>query len=83
MFIYSMLKAVRLGYVSDADGSIVSAAKKAYNYATANWVTPKSDGTFDWQNTVIVNVIILPKSNRVLIILGHRLEVWIRPGISM
>ncbi|KAK1235962.1 hypothetical protein PQX77_000788 [Marasmius sp. AFHP31] len=54
MFIYSLLKAVRLGYVSDTDGTIVKAARKAYDYATTNWVTPKSDGTFDWQNTVVV-----------------------------
>ncbi|KAL0581445.1 hypothetical protein V5O48_000599 [Marasmius crinis-equi] len=54
MFIYSLLKAVRLGYVSDSDGSIAKAARKAYDYATTNWVTPKSDGTFDWQNTVVV-----------------------------
>ncbi|KAG7095198.1 hypothetical protein E1B28_005974 [Marasmius oreades] len=54
MFIYSLLKAVRLGYVNDSDGSIVSAARKAYDYVTANWVKPTSDGTFDWQNTVVV-----------------------------
>ncbi|KAF9269865.1 glycoside hydrolase family 105 protein [Marasmius fiardii PR-910] len=54
MFIYSLLKAVRLGYVKDSDGSIVKAARKAYDYATTNWVIPKNDGTFDWQNTVVV-----------------------------
>ncbi|KAJ7319046.1 Six-hairpin glycosidase [Mycena albidolilacea] len=54
MFIYSLLKAVRLGYVEDADGSIVAAMKKAYSYVVANWVVPKSDGTMDWKNTVSV-----------------------------
>jgi rhamnogalacturonyl hydrolase YesR len=32
MFIYSMLKAVRLGLVEDGDGKIVAAARKAYQY---------------------------------------------------
>ncbi|KAJ7267408.1 glycoside hydrolase family 105 protein [Mycena rebaudengoi] len=54
MFTYSLLKAVRLGFVSDSDGSIVAAAKKAYNYAVANWVVPNSDGTMGWINTVHV-----------------------------
>jgi rhamnogalacturonyl hydrolase YesR len=55
MFIYSLLKAVRVGYVSDPDGSIVKAAKKAYSYAISNWVTAKSDGTMDWKGTVSVS----------------------------
>ncbi|KAF7292937.1 Cell wall glycosyl hydrolase [Mycena indigotica] len=54
MFVYSLLKAVRLGYVPDKDGSIVKAAKKAYNYATANWVIDNGDGTMGWNNTVVV-----------------------------
>ncbi|KAL0581446.1 hypothetical protein V5O48_000600 [Marasmius crinis-equi] len=54
MFVYSLLKAVRLGYVKDTDGSIVAAAKKAYGYMTTNWVVEKSDGTMDWLNTVEV-----------------------------
>ncbi|KAJ7841038.1 glycoside hydrolase family 105 protein [Mycena olivaceomarginata] len=49
MYIYSLLKAVRLGYVEDADGSIVAAMKKAYNYAVQNWVVPNSNGTMDWK----------------------------------
>jgi rhamnogalacturonyl hydrolase YesR len=32
MFVYALLKAVRLGYVQDPDGSIVAAATKAYQY---------------------------------------------------
>ncbi|KAH6904282.1 Six-hairpin glycosidase [Coprinopsis sp. MPI-PUGE-AT-0042] len=52
MFVYAMLKAVRLGYVRDADGSIVAASRKAFNYMTANWVVEKSGGTMDWKNTV-------------------------------
>lgn len=57
MYVYSMLKALRLGYVQDtADGSILEAAKKAYNYMTKNWVIQNSDGTMNWLNTVIVRV---------------------------
>lgn len=55
MFVYSLLKAVRLGYVADEDGSIVAAAKKAYQYMTQNWVIANSDGTMNWINTVIVS----------------------------
>ncbi|RDB26636.1 Unsaturated rhamnogalacturonyl hydrolase YteR [Hypsizygus marmoreus] len=54
MFVYSLLKAVRLGYVADGDGSIVAAAKKAYQYMVKNWVIPNTDGTMNWINTVIV-----------------------------
>ncbi|KAK7040746.1 hypothetical protein VNI00_009652 [Paramarasmius palmivorus] len=54
MFVYSLLKAVRLGYVTDGDGSIVAAARKAYEYIVDNFVVPKGDGTFDWEGTVIV-----------------------------
>jgi rhamnogalacturonyl hydrolase YesR len=54
MFVYSLLKAVRLGYVKDSDGKIVASAKKTYGYMTKNWVKPKTDGTFDWINTVQV-----------------------------
>ncbi|KAJ7489342.1 glycoside hydrolase family 105 protein [Mycena latifolia] len=54
MYVYSLLKAVRLGYVADPDGSIIAAMKKAYNYAVANWVVPNSDGTMSWKNTVSV-----------------------------
>lgn len=54
MYIYSLLKAVRLGYVADPDGRIVDAAKTAYDYAVTNWVVPNSDGTMGWLNTVSV-----------------------------
>lgn len=55
MFVYAMLKALRLGYVQDtADGSILRAARKAYDYMIQNWVVPNSDGTMNWLNTVNV-----------------------------
>ncbi|KAF8201188.1 glycoside hydrolase family 105 protein [Mycena galopus ATCC 62051] len=54
MYIYALLKAVRLGYVADADGSIVAAMRKAYGYAVENWVIPNADGTMSWNNTVNV-----------------------------
>ena len=57
MFVYSLLKAVRLGLVSDADGSILKASKKAYNYIISNWVVEKADGTMDWKNTVQVSAL--------------------------
>lgn len=55
MFVYALLRGVRLGYITDADGSIVKAMKKAYAYIVANWVVAKSDGTMDWENTVSVS----------------------------
>ncbi|KAK7040745.1 hypothetical protein VNI00_009651 [Paramarasmius palmivorus] len=54
MFVYSLLKGIRLGYIKDNDGSVAAAAKKAYQYMTSNWVVEKSDGTMDWMNTVEV-----------------------------
>ena len=54
MFVYSLLKAVRLGYLNDSDGKIVAAAKKAYGYMVDNWVVDHGDGTMDWKNTVQV-----------------------------
>lgn len=55
MFVYSLLKGVRLGYIPDADGSIVKAAKKAYQYMVKNWVVANADGTMNWLNTVEVS----------------------------
>jgi rhamnogalacturonyl hydrolase YesR len=54
MFVYAMLKAVRLGFVEDGDGSIVKAARRAYGYMTGNWVVENADGTMNWLNTVVV-----------------------------
>lgn len=54
MFIYALLKGVRIGLLDDVDGSFVATAKKAYEYATSNWVLPQPDGTMDWNNTVVV-----------------------------
>lgn len=54
MFVYALLKGIRLGYLQDTDGSILAAATKAYGYIVDEWVTDNGDGTFDWQNTVEV-----------------------------
>jgi len=54
MFVYSLLKGVRLGYIPDDDGSIVKAARKAYQYMVENWVVENDDGTMGWKNTVQV-----------------------------
>ncbi|QDS76062.1 hypothetical protein FKW77_005740 [Venturia effusa] len=40
MFIYGMLKAVRLGIVKDGDGKIVATAKKAYEYLVSTQLVP-------------------------------------------
>ncbi|KAG6864665.1 hypothetical protein C0991_008002 [Blastosporella zonata] len=54
MFVYTLLRAVRLGYIQDVDGSLVAAAKKAYAYIVDNFVVDNGDGTMGWLGTVIV-----------------------------
>ncbi|KAF9028899.1 glycoside hydrolase family 105 protein [Hymenopellis radicata] len=54
MFVYSILKGVRLGFLDDSDGSLVKGATKAYAYIVDNWVVENSDGTMNWLNTVSV-----------------------------
>lgn len=54
MFTYAMLKAVRMGYLSDTDGRYVAAAQKAHQYMVNNWVIPNPDMTMGWTNTVVV-----------------------------
>ncbi|KAH9912859.1 glycoside hydrolase family 105 protein [Epithele typhae] len=54
MFVYALLKGVRLGYLDDADGSLTAAASRAFEYMVANWVVDNGDGTMDWLNTVSV-----------------------------
>ncbi|TRM59018.1 glycoside hydrolase family 105 protein [Schizophyllum amplum] len=54
MFVYALLKGVREGYVADADGSIVAAVSKAYEYMVDNWVEDAGDGTMNWEATVSV-----------------------------
>ncbi|KAF5317947.1 hypothetical protein D9619_012056 [Psilocybe cf. subviscida] len=54
MFTYAMLKAVRMGYISDMDGRYVAAAKKSHQYMVDNWVITNPDTTMGWTNTVVV-----------------------------
>ncbi|KAL1744926.1 glycoside hydrolase family 105 protein [Schizophyllum fasciatum] len=54
MFVYALLKGVREGYIDDADGAVVSAARKAYEYTVDEWVVDAGDGTMDWEATVEV-----------------------------
>lgn len=54
MFVYALLKAVRMGWVKDDDGCTVAAAKRAYEYMVNNWVVSNPDGTMGWLNTVMV-----------------------------
>lgn len=75
MFVYSLLKAVRLGFLDDPDGSIVAAARAAYEYAIVNWVVDNGDGTMNWEATVIVGILLslpLCKWHQSLIILIGR-----------
>lgn len=81
MFVYALLKAVRLGHVQDEDGSILLAARKAYEYMINSWVVANQDGTMNWLNTVVVsNTFTLLSGNMVFIAL--RWEAWIQPEIS-
>ena len=56
MFIYALLRAVRLGYLEDLTGVYVAAAKKAFEYATTSgeWVLTNSNGTMSYNETVVV-----------------------------
>ncbi|VDC06931.1 unnamed protein product [Peniophora sp. CBMAI 1063] len=56
MFIYALLRAVRLGFLDDVDGSYVKAAKKAFKYATTSgkWVETNKNGTMSYDATVVV-----------------------------
>lgn len=54
MFVYALLKAVRLGYVQDKDGAIVHAATRAYQYIIEHFVVDNGDGTMNWTGTVQV-----------------------------
>ncbi|KAG6888090.1 hypothetical protein C0995_010793 [Termitomyces sp. Mi166 len=57
MFVYALLRAVRMGYIQDDPdgmGSLVEAAKRAYGYILGNWVVGNQDGTMGWEGTVVV-----------------------------
>jgi rhamnogalacturonyl hydrolase YesR len=54
MFIYGMLKAVRLNLVEDSDGKIVAAAKKAYDYLLKEQIVWMKDGSLGLKGTVKV-----------------------------
>jgi rhamnogalacturonyl hydrolase YesR len=53
MFVYSLLKGVRMGYLSKS-GGFVEAAERAYEYMLEEFVVEKDDGTLDWEGTVEV-----------------------------
>ncbi|KAL5483561.1 hypothetical protein ACEPAI_8793 [Sanghuangporus weigelae] len=57
MLVYSLLKAVRLGFLDDSNGNIVITAKAAYDYMIDNWVVNNGDGTMNWEATVIVGAL--------------------------
>ncbi|KAH7106542.1 glycosyl hydrolase [Auriculariales sp. MPI-PUGE-AT-0066] len=54
MMVYAMLKAVSSGLVSDPNNTIRTAAVKAYNWLATNAVITNSDGTLNWDKTVVV-----------------------------
>ncbi|KAG6875895.1 hypothetical protein C0993_006879 [Termitomyces sp. T159_Od127] len=57
MFVYALLRAVRMGYVADDPdgvGSLVEAARRAYAYIVDHWVVGGADGTMAWEGTVVV-----------------------------
>jgi rhamnogalacturonyl hydrolase YesR len=54
MFIYALLRAVRLNLVEDVDGKIVAAARKAYEYLVREEVVWAKDGGMGLKGTVRV-----------------------------
>jgi rhamnogalacturonyl hydrolase YesR len=54
MFIYAILKAVRLGFVVDSDQTLKRAASRAYEYIVREHVSQNGDGTISLTNTVRV-----------------------------
>lgn len=52
MFTYSLLKGVRLGLIDAA--TYLEPAKKAYQALVDDFVVENSDGTLDWEGTVLV-----------------------------
>jgi rhamnogalacturonyl hydrolase YesR len=54
MFVYAILKAVRLGFVADEDHALVNTARKAYEYIVKEHISWNRDGTISLTNTVRV-----------------------------
>lgn len=54
MFVYSILKAVRLNLVEDKDGKIVAAANKAYEYLVREQIFQGKAGEMNMKGTVKV-----------------------------
>ena len=55
LYIYALLKAVRLGLIVDGNAATyTTAAQKAYAYTFDNFIVPNDNGTFDWNSTVSV-----------------------------
>ncbi|QRV76343.1 cell wall glycoside hydrolase YteR [Ceratobasidium sp. AG-Ba] len=52
MFVYSLLKGVRKGYLPKSN--YVTASKKAYQYLVKTFVVPDVNGTLSWNGTVSV-----------------------------
>ncbi|CAE6501602.1 unnamed protein product, partial [Rhizoctonia solani] len=52
MFVYSLLRAVRKGYLPKKN--YVKTATKAYEYLAKTFVVPETNGTLSWNGTVSV-----------------------------
>ena len=52
MFVYSLLKGIRMGYLDQKE--FFPVAEKAYNYMTNTFVKTAANGTADWEGTVVV-----------------------------
>lgn len=52
MFVYAMLKGIRMGYISEAD--YFPTAEKAYKLLLAQYVVPDRGGLLNWEGTVSV-----------------------------
>lgn len=52
MFVYSILKGIRKGYLDKQ--TFFPVAQKAYNYITDTFVKTAANGTANWEGTVVV-----------------------------
>jgi rhamnogalacturonyl hydrolase YesR len=52
MFVYALLKGIRLGYIPES--TYFATADKAYKYIVNTFVVKETDGTLSWTGTVQV-----------------------------
>lgn len=54
MFVYAVLKGVRLGYLDDSSGGLKTMARTAYKSLVESYVSTNTDGGLDFDGTVQV-----------------------------